>query len=51
MQHGVICPDCEAGFRAREQLWQHDPFSHLFALLLPFLVVAAFGLLTGRAFR
>lgn len=47
----VVCPDCEAGLKAREQLWQHDFFLPLFALLAPFLVVALLGLLLGRAFR
>lgn len=46
-----VCPDCELGLRAREQLWQQDFSSHLLALLLPLAIVAltAFGL--GRALR
>jgi hypothetical protein len=46
-----VCPDCELGVRAREQLWQQDFSSHLLALLLPMALVAlmAFGL--GRALR
>jgi hypothetical protein len=49
--HQVLCPDCEAGLEAREQLWQQDFFFPLFALLAPFVIVALLGLLLGRAFR
>jgi hypothetical protein len=45
------CPDCELGLRAREQLWQQDFSSHLFALLLPLAIVALTAVGLGRALR
>lgn len=46
-----VCPDCELGLRAREQLWQQDFSSHLLALLLPLAIVGLAAVGLGRALR
>jgi hypothetical protein len=44
-----LCPNCQLGREVRRELWSAGSVDYLLILLLPFIVVALFGLRFGRS--